>query len=244
MRLTHLWCARDADAIAFEQESRRRVFARGLGLPGLVWERSEPVWIPEVLAEHGCPRYALATGCGFTAAVAFPIRAGGEMLGVAEFFAREMTEPDSLMLDLFNALGTRIGQFLRRGREEARHDGTVRLLESVLEHSLRGVVLFDPDLTVKYWNPGMQRIFGWTAKEMLGMPYSLLVPEEHRDQFRRHYHIILAGREFTNVKAWRLRKDGSPVHVAISALPVYDAEHQVIGIMGIFGDPAEPMAAV
>lgn len=240
LRLTHLWRAADVDATALEQESRRRVFTRGLGLPGLVWERGEPVWVPEVFAEHGCPRYGLATQCGLTTAVAFPICAGGEFLGVAEFFGREMRAPDAEALDLFNAVGTRIGEFLRRGREEARHRGTARLLESVLEHSTRGVIVFDLDLAVVYWNPEMERLFGWTAREMLGMPYSLLVPEEHRDQFRRHCHAVLSGREFTNVKAWRLRKDGAPVHVIISGFPVFDAERRVVAILGVFTNPAEP----
>jgi len=244
LRLTTLWYASDVDATSFEQESRRRVFSRGLGLPGLTWERSEPVWIPEVFAEHGCPRYGLATRCGFKGAVAFPIRAGGQILGVAEFFAREMAEPDQGMQELFTALGTRIGQFLRRSKEEERHRGTVRILESVLQHSPLGIALLDPDLTVKFWNPAMETIFGWTAKEMVGMPYTLVVPKEQREQFRRNFQTTLAGKEFVSSDSWRMRKDGSPVHVSISGGPVFDAHGRVIGMVGIILDLTKPKPVV
>ncbi len=244
LRLTDFWHASDVDAAPFEQESRRRVFSRGLGLPGLTWERGGPVWIPEVFAEHGCPRYELATRCGFKSAAAFPIRAGGEILGVAEFFAREMAEPDQGMQDLFNALGSRIGQFLQRSREEERHRGTVLMLESVLHHSPLGILLIDPDLTVKFWSRAMEDIFGWTAKEMVGMPYTLVVPEEHREQFRKHYHTVLAGRDFMSSESWRLRKDGSPAHVSISGGPVHDAQGRLVGIVGVYADLTRPKPVV
>ena len=244
LRLTDLWHAADVDAAPFEQESRRRVFSRGLSLPGTVWERGEPVWIPEVYAEHSCPRYEVATRCGLRSAVAFPIRAGGETLAVAEFFAREMTAPDQNVLDLFGAMGTRMGQFLKRNREEDRHRSTTLLLESVLHHSPLGILLLDPDLTVKFWNRAMEAIFGWTAHEMVGMPYTLVVPKEHREQFRKHYTTVLAGREFVGSDSWRVRKDGAPAHVSISGGPVFDPRGRIIGIVGVYVDLTRPKPVV
>ena len=244
LRLTDLWHAASVDAAPFEQESRRRVFSRGLSLPGTAWERGEPVWIPEVFAEHGCPRYEVATRCGFRSAVAFPIRAGGETLAVAEFFAREMTPPDQNVLELFNAMGSRIGQFLKRSRAEDRHRSTTLLLESVLHHSPLGIALVDADLTVRFWSRSLETIFGWTAKEMIGMPYTLVVPKEHREQFRKHYTTVLAGREFVGSDSWRVRKDGAPAHVSISGGPVFDPRGRIIGIVGVYVDLTRPKPVV
>jgi PAS domain S-box-containing protein len=90
----------------------------------------------------------------------------------------------------------------------------------------------------------MEDIFGWTAKEMVGMPYTLVVPEEHREQFRKHYHTVLAGRDFMSSESWRLRKDGSPAHVSISGGPVHDAQGRLVGIVGVYADLTRPKPVV
>lgn len=240
LRLAEIWCGEDVDATPFAEDSRRRVFPRGLSLPGMVWARGRPVWIPEIPADRTCPRHAVAAACGLRSAVAFPLAMGEEILGVAEFFGRELSEPDQGVHDLFAALGSRFGLYLHGQRERLRHEASDRMLASVLEHAPLGIVLLDPDLTVKLWNPEMEAIFGWTAKEMVGMPYPLVVPKEQREHFRRHYHTVLEGREFVSSESWRMRKDGTPVHVSISGAPVYDAQGQVIGIVGLYVDLGRP----
>jgi PAS domain S-box-containing protein len=118
------------------------------------------------------------------------------------------------------------------------------MLESVLHHSPLGIALLDPELTVKFWNPAMETIFGWTAKEMVGMPYTLVVPKEQREQFRRNFQTTLAGKEFVGSDSWRMRKDGSPVHVSISGGPVFDAHGRVAGMVGIILDLTKPKPVV
>jgi signal transduction histidine kinase/CheY-like chemotaxis protein/integral membrane sensor domain MASE1 len=103
----------------FEAATRQRAFARGVGLPGRVWESGEPAWIFDVVADANFPRASVAEREGLHGAFALPIRRGGELLGVIEFFSRELQQPDADLLARIAALGSQIGQFIERQRDEA-----------------------------------------------------------------------------------------------------------------------------
>jgi PAS domain S-box-containing protein len=102
----------------FVQATHAASFTRGIGLPGRIWKSAEPGWISDVVADKNFPRAVLALKCGLHAAFAFPICLGGDVLGVIEFFSREIREPDRQLLDMFSAIGSQIGQFIERERAE------------------------------------------------------------------------------------------------------------------------------
>src|SRR5262249_54032343 len=54
------WHLPSANVSEFERASRSTTFPRGIGLPGRVWERGDPVWIPDVLSDSNFPRAAIA----------------------------------------------------------------------------------------------------------------------------------------------------------------------------------------
>jgi signal transduction histidine kinase len=101
----------------FEAVSFARTFARGIGLPGRVWSRPKPVWIPDVTRDENFPRGPVAAAEGLHAALAFPIY-GERFLGIMEFFSDEIREPDEAMLAMFGVIGGQIGQFMERKRAE------------------------------------------------------------------------------------------------------------------------------
>ena len=108
LRCVEQWHARSASVRAFEAMSRRIALAKGEGLPGRVWADGEPVWIPDVVDDPNFPRIATARREGLHAGFAFPIRLGGEVLGVVEFFSREIEQPDHELLQMTEAVGTAI----------------------------------------------------------------------------------------------------------------------------------------
>jgi signal transduction histidine kinase/ActR/RegA family two-component response regulator len=93
-------------------------FQRGVGLPGRVWARGEPAWIPDVVTDPNFPRAPAAAREGLHAALGFPIRLGPTVVGVIEFFSREIRQPDEDLLRMLTAIGTQIGQFIERTRGE------------------------------------------------------------------------------------------------------------------------------
>jgi PAS domain S-box-containing protein len=99
-------------------------------------------------------------------------------------------------------------------------------LEAIIQASPTAIVLMDPDGTVRLWTPAAERIFGWTANEVLGrvMP---AVPEDRRTEFRANLERVCSGEALLGNETRRLRKDGTFVDVALWGAPVRHASGRV-----------------
>jgi C4-dicarboxylate-specific signal transduction histidine kinase len=83
-----------------------------------VWSSLEPQYVPDVVPDENFPRGPIAEREGLHAAFGFPILLRGEVLGVIEFFSREIRQPDQELLDMLATIGSQIGQFIERRRAE------------------------------------------------------------------------------------------------------------------------------
>src|SRR6185436_15929006 len=82
----------------FETISRQSTFPPGTGLPGRVWAAAQTVWIEDVVPDENFPRAPIARRVGLHGAFGFPIQSGGEVIGVMEFFTRDIERPDEQLL--------------------------------------------------------------------------------------------------------------------------------------------------
>ena len=97
----------------------RPALARGMGLPGRVWQREEPIWISDVVKEASTLQLSLSAKDNARAAFAFPIKLRNEILGVIELFSTTVRAPDEDLMKTVQAIGGQIGQFAERMRAEA-----------------------------------------------------------------------------------------------------------------------------
>jgi diguanylate cyclase (GGDEF)-like protein len=118
LRQVAVWHDDLAAAQRFEHLSREYVFARGVGMPGKVWETGQPVWIGDAQYDPLFLRAPRAREFGIRAAVAFPVMTRGEVIGVLGFFGGDVRQPDPELTSLFTALGSQVGQFLKRRQQE------------------------------------------------------------------------------------------------------------------------------
>ncbi|HEX6306984.1 MAG TPA: PAS domain S-box protein [Longimicrobiales bacterium] len=129
LHLVGTWHDADARVSAFVELTERTSFERGSGLPGRVWEQQQPVWVEDITNDATFPRVAAAIESGLHGAVAFPVRAGDEMLGVIEFFHTSIMSPDDGLLTALEVIGSGIGQSVRRVRAEEERDRALRAIE-------------------------------------------------------------------------------------------------------------------
>jgi signal transduction histidine kinase/DNA-binding response OmpR family regulator len=118
LRCAGTWHVPHLHAPEFEAITRKASFTPGLGLPGRVWASGKPLWIHDVVPDTNFPRAMYALEEGLHSAFGFPVRSGDKVIGVLEFFSREIREPDDQLLQMFEAIGSQIGQFVERKRAE------------------------------------------------------------------------------------------------------------------------------
>jgi PAS domain S-box-containing protein len=133
LRCVQVWHKPSLDAGPFEAATRETAFAHGVGLPGRVWASRVPASIPDVAFDPTFLRAGEAARAGLHAAFAFPILLGGEVLGVTDFFSRDVRQADQDLLDMMASLGSQIGQFIERKRAE----DALRIAQSNLTHLAR-----------------------------------------------------------------------------------------------------------
>lgn len=131
LRCAGVWNAEAVGTEEFVLGTRQQTFKPGVGLPGRIWETGRPAWIPDVVADGNFPRLETAVKAGLHGAFAFPIRVGGEVEGVIEFFSRYVQKPDEELLNMMADVGLKIGQFGERTRaEEALHRAEAQLRQA------------------------------------------------------------------------------------------------------------------
>ncbi len=111
-----------------------------------------------------------------------------------------------------------------------------KYLESVLHHAPDAIVTLDASHRVMEWNPGAQRIFGYTVDEARGRDLDDLVSRPDVDQEARgNTRTVLSGQTLKPAEAVRYRKDGSPVQVIASGAPIM-IEGMLHGVVAIYSD--------
>jgi PAS domain S-box-containing protein len=224
-----LRCARtwemSSRSTAFEAVSAGLTLAKGEGLPGRVWETGEPAWIVDAPADPNFPRAQAARRAGLHAAFAAPLRSSGGVVGVIEFFARELREPDEPLLASMTVLGSQIGEFVARRRAEEELRASESRVRAMLEAALDAVVTMDHRGRVVEWNPAAARIFGYSATEARGQDMaSLIVPlslrEDHRRGFARFLETGVGTMLDRRVEIAGMRADGTefPVELTITRI--------------------------
>jgi len=109
-------------------------------------------------------------------------------------------------------------------------------LASIVRSSRDGIVAGDLDGRINYWNPGAERLYGYSADEVLGKHVSMLIPPECMREAMAVHARILRGEFVGNYETQRLGKGGSRVNVSLTISPVRNRDGCIIGTSAIARD--------
>lgn len=210
LRCRSTWQVGKVETGAFDAISRATEFAPGQGLAGWVWQRAQPIWMVDATSEAELPRAAAAETVGLRGAVAFPILLDREVLGVVEFFDSVARPPDEEQLATLSAIGSQIGQFLRRKRAEEDLRENEKRFRALIEHSSDAILMFDGQGTILYASPPFERVLGYAPEEAVGRNRLSFVEPDQRDDAAADFAGVLQepGRFATLDRRVR-HKDGS-----------------------------------
>ncbi len=119
LRFQDAWWNGDPAIAPFIERSRTLVFRPGEGLTGTVWQSGEAVWSADITRDPRVRDRKDWQGTGLRGGFAFPVVAGGRMIGVANFSSLKSREPDQRLLAASRVIGSQVGQFLQRKQAEA-----------------------------------------------------------------------------------------------------------------------------
>ena len=107
---------------------------------------------------------------------------------------------------------------------------------AIIASSDDAIVSKDLDGIVRSWNPAAERIFGYTAAEMIGQPIFKVVPPELHDDEREILARIRQGEHIAHYEVDRIRKDGRRIRISLTLSPLTDREGRLMGASAIKRD--------
>jgi PAS domain S-box-containing protein len=110
---------------------------------------------------------------------------------------------------------------------------------AIIQGSDDAIISKTIDGTITSWNPGAERLFGYTAAEAIGRPMLMLFPDNRVPEEAQLLARIKAGERLTNFETVRRCKDGRFIHVSVTLSPILDAGGHVVGASKIARDITE-----
>jgi PAS domain S-box-containing protein len=190
-------------------------------------------------------------------------------LEVREFASQNFADPQRYIsrimeivatgLESFDLLETKDGRFLERyskvltvagkraGRVWSFRDVTDRHLAEITSRRLVAIVTSTDDAIMAKdlngmltdWNFGAERVFGFTADEMIGTSIIRLIPPEHQQEELEILSRIRRGEHVDHFESVRLTKDKRRINCSITVSPIKDSAGHVVGASKVLRDITE-----
>ena len=128
--------------------------------------------------------------------------------------------------------------------EGKRQELVLAQFAAIVESSDDAIAGKNLDGIITSWNRGAQRLFGYSASEIVGQPMRKLIPEEHGDEERDILARIARGEGTDHFETVRVAKGGKPLDVSVSISPIRDGQGRIVGASTIARDITERKQAL
>jgi PAS domain S-box-containing protein len=187
-------------------------FSRSFMVSGEQW-RLVSYFSPAAVAEErsSAPLILLLAGLMLTAVLAFTVTGRIQQVALIQRRVKQRTE-------------------------ELRKTNTQ--LAALIDASPYAIVCIDAESRVILWNASAEKLFGYSAAEVLGYPYPLVLPGEQAE-FSDRLRRLSSGEVLRNLASRRRHRDGTVIDTSSSASSFYDAAGHLLGIMFVIEDTRE-----
>jgi PAS domain S-box-containing protein len=123
--------------------------------------------------------------------------------------------------------------------DRKRNEEMAQRLAAIVESSDDAIISKDLNGTITSWNRGAERLFGYTAAEIIGGSITRLMPPDRQQEESTIIERIRQGLRVEPYDTVRLRRDGSAIDISLTVSPITDAQGRIIGASKIARDIAE-----
>ncbi len=215
----------------------------GMGVGGMALRSGVDVCSNDILLdENMAPWRDAAARVGYRSSGGFPLTVSGRVAGLMSVYSREPGYFSEERRSLVRRLAANVSygweslerEAALRESEIARRTG--RRFRAVLSAAPDAIVGVDPQGTIELVNAQAERLFGWTAEELLGRPVDMLVPDElverymtlHLGQFPNPTSPPIGG-----IQLSAIRKDGSIFQAEVAFSYVEDEESRALVLASV-----------
>jgi PAS domain S-box-containing protein len=113
--------------------------------------------------------------------------------------------------------------------------------KAVLSSRSDAIIAADKDGIIRFWNPGAERIFGYSSEAAVGASLDIIIPERLRRRHWLGYNEVMNGRESRYghgdiLAVPGIRKDGATISIEFTIVPLHDDAGALIGLAAILRD--------
>lgn len=185
LKCSSAWYAKNLRKAAdFHAASRTLDLKQGICLPGQAWKKQDSIWMPN-FGSRKLPRAKAAQQSNLGAAIAMPIMSGTAVVGIFEFFAREISQPAPQLLGAIKELGANIGLMLERRRADLALKSTMDMFDSFMKYSPAIAFMLNDRLELVYVNEPFERTFNTTLARVKGKTAKDLFPPAVAEKFQQ-----------------------------------------------------------
>lgn len=115
-------------------------------------------------------------------------------------------------------------------------EAMLREMSEIVEHSDDAIYRVDLDGTIRTWNLGACKLYGYESDQVLGKDVSLLAPPARPNEPATYLDRIRSGIPVDHVETSRLCRDGSTIEVSLTVSPIRDHQREIVGASVIARD--------
>jgi PAS domain S-box-containing protein len=194
---------------------------------------AEPLLVSDARADKSLAALQSAILAERIGALAFfPLLQPGRLLG--KFMAyydtpHRFTQAESMLGQLIAGHVAFAVERMRSGEAQSR-------LGAIVESSNDAIISKNLQGTIQTWNPGAERLFGYTAVEAIGRPITMLIPADRLPEEAEILDRIRRGQRIEHYETIRVAKTGRQIDISLAISPVRDTLGRIIGASKIARD--------
>jgi PAS domain S-box-containing protein len=202
-----------------------------IGSCGIAAFSGERVIVADVQTHPDWTDYhAIVREAGLRACWSEPIVSGqGVLLGTFAMYFREPRRPEPSDLEFVSECATLSALAIERHRDEQR----IRQTAAIVNSSEDAILSKDLNGIIQSWNPAAERIYGYSADEVIGRSITILVPEDRLGELNAYLARLKDGERIEHFETVRMAKDGTRVDVILTLSPVHDADGQIVQFVDV-----------